>query len=242
KVLGCNAPTEITMQIDFPFVGTVWRTDRAEAEGPSTTRVDTAISWKTSGIKAPVLDFMAARMLRKYGALYDKRVAELIQENEPAEQTRDHSSDQRGAAIGKAHPLCEPGQAAETRGDEQRAEHERQSRALHDRLQGRADQTAHRARRAKSEQHLAIDVRPHDEEPGKGPGEVGKRHQRDREPHVELRCQDRRENAPDAEAGDRGDRAGDHCGEGRHDRERVHALYPPPRMRTPRGTDLLHDP
>src|SRR5439155_449727 len=51
KVLGCKAPSEITMQIEFPFVGTVWRTDRAEAEGPSTTRVDTAISWKTSGIK-----------------------------------------------------------------------------------------------------------------------------------------------------------------------------------------------
>jgi len=81
KVLGCKAPTEITMQIEFPFVGTVWRTDRAEAEGPSTTRVDTAISWKTTGIKAPVLDFMAARMLRRYGAQYDKRVAEMIQDS-----------------------------------------------------------------------------------------------------------------------------------------------------------------
>ena len=81
KVLGCKAPTEITMQIEFPFVGTVWRTDRAAAEGPSTTRVDTAISWKTTGIKAPVLDFMATRMLRRYGALYDKRVAEMLQES-----------------------------------------------------------------------------------------------------------------------------------------------------------------
>jgi hypothetical protein len=81
KVLGCNAPTEITMQIGFPFVGTVWRTDRIEPEGPSTTRVDTAISWHTSGIAAPVLDFMASRMLRRYGGLYDKRVAEMIQEN-----------------------------------------------------------------------------------------------------------------------------------------------------------------
>jgi uncharacterized protein YndB with AHSA1/START domain len=79
KVLGCNAPTEMTMQIGFPFVGTVWRTDRIEAEGPSTTRVDTAISWKTSGLKAPVLDFMASRMLRRYGALYDKRVSEMLE-------------------------------------------------------------------------------------------------------------------------------------------------------------------
>lgn len=81
KVLGCKAPNELTMQIEFPFVGTVWRTDRAEAEGPSTTRVDTAISWKSTGIKAPVLDFMATRMLRRFGAQYDKRVAEMIQEN-----------------------------------------------------------------------------------------------------------------------------------------------------------------
>ena len=79
KVLGCTAPREITMQIDFPFVGTVWRTDRIEAEGPSTTRVDSAISWKTNGIKAPVLDFMASRMLRRYGALYDKRVSEMLE-------------------------------------------------------------------------------------------------------------------------------------------------------------------
>jgi uncharacterized protein YndB with AHSA1/START domain len=81
RVLGCNAPTEITMQIGFPFVGTVRRTDRVEAEGPATTRVDTAISWQTSGIKGRLLDFMASRMLRRYGALYDKRVAEMIQEN-----------------------------------------------------------------------------------------------------------------------------------------------------------------
>jgi len=79
KVLGCNAPTEITMQIGFPFVGTVWRTDRIEAEGPSTTRVDTAISWDAHGIKAPVLNFMASRMLRRYGALYDKRVSEMLE-------------------------------------------------------------------------------------------------------------------------------------------------------------------
>jgi len=79
KVLGCNAPKEITMQIEFPFVGTVWRTDRAEAEGPWTTRVDSAISWTSRGIKAPVLNFMASRMLREYGALYDKRVAEMLE-------------------------------------------------------------------------------------------------------------------------------------------------------------------
>jgi len=69
------------MQMDFPMVGNAWRTDRVEAEGPSTTRVDTAVSWKTSGIKAPFLDFMVGRLLRKYGTEYDKRVAEMLQES-----------------------------------------------------------------------------------------------------------------------------------------------------------------
>jgi uncharacterized protein YndB with AHSA1/START domain len=81
KVLGCKAPTELTMQIEFPFVGTVWRTDRAAAEGHSTTRVDTAIAWNSGGIKGPVLDFMVSRMLRRFGAQYDRRVAEMIQES-----------------------------------------------------------------------------------------------------------------------------------------------------------------
>ena len=39
KVIDCSAPREITMQMDFPVVGSVLRTDRVEAEGPSTTRV-----------------------------------------------------------------------------------------------------------------------------------------------------------------------------------------------------------
>lgn len=78
KILACDVPTEITMQMDFPFVGAVWRTDRVAAEGPATTRVDTAISWNSSGIKAPFLDFMVARMLRKYGSLYDRRVSEML--------------------------------------------------------------------------------------------------------------------------------------------------------------------
>lgn len=69
------------MQMDFPMVGNVWRTDRIEPEGPSATRVDTSISWNTSGLTAPLVDMFVARMLRKYGNEYDKRVAEMIQEN-----------------------------------------------------------------------------------------------------------------------------------------------------------------
>jgi hypothetical protein len=68
------------MQMDFPMVGNVWRTDRIEPEGPSTTRVDSSMSWNTSGLKAPVIDMLVARMLRKYGNEYDKRVAGMIQE------------------------------------------------------------------------------------------------------------------------------------------------------------------
>ena len=78
KVLDSSAPNEITMQMDFPLAGTVWRTDRIEAEGPATTRVDTAIVWQAHGIKAPLVDFMVRRMLMKYGAVYNKRVAEML--------------------------------------------------------------------------------------------------------------------------------------------------------------------
>ncbi|HEV8536167.1 MAG TPA: DUF2652 domain-containing protein [Candidatus Limnocylindria bacterium] len=78
RILACDVPSEITMQMDFPFVGAVWRTDRVAAEGPATTRVETAISWNATGLKAPFVDFMVARMLRKYGTLYDKRVSEML--------------------------------------------------------------------------------------------------------------------------------------------------------------------
>jgi hypothetical protein len=78
RVLDCNVPTEITMQMDFPFAGTVWRTDRVAAEGPSTTRVDTAVAWHVGGIKAPLVDFLVSRMFRKYSSEYDRRVSEML--------------------------------------------------------------------------------------------------------------------------------------------------------------------
>ena len=78
RILACDAPRELTMQMDFPFVGTVWRTDRVAPEGAATTRVDTAITWHARGIAAPLADFMASRMLRKYGAIYDRRVSEML--------------------------------------------------------------------------------------------------------------------------------------------------------------------
>lgn len=78
RVVACEAPNEITMQMQFPLAGTVLRTDRVTAEGPSTTRVDTAIAWNVRGLRAPVVDFMVARMLRKYEAMYDRRVAEML--------------------------------------------------------------------------------------------------------------------------------------------------------------------
>jgi uncharacterized protein YndB with AHSA1/START domain len=78
RVLACDVPSEITMQMDFPFAGKVWRTDRVAAEGPSTTRVETAISWEARGIKTPFVDFMVSRILRKYGGTYDRRVAEML--------------------------------------------------------------------------------------------------------------------------------------------------------------------
>ena len=78
KVLDCDAPREITIQMDFPFAGKIWRTDRLEAEGPSVTRVDTAVAWRSAGIRKPFIDYVVARMLRQYGSLYDKRVSEML--------------------------------------------------------------------------------------------------------------------------------------------------------------------
>ncbi len=78
KILACDVPSELTMQIDFPMVGSIWRTDRVAQEGPATTRVDTAIAWQSRGLRAPLVDFMVARLLRKYGEQYDRRVTELL--------------------------------------------------------------------------------------------------------------------------------------------------------------------
>ena len=78
KVLACDVPSEITMQLDFPFVGSIWRTDRVAPEGPAATRVDTAIAWESRGLRAPLVDFMVARLLRKYGDQYNRRVAEIL--------------------------------------------------------------------------------------------------------------------------------------------------------------------
>lgn len=85
KVLDCSAPREITMQMDFPMVGSVLRTDRIEPEGPSTTRVDSAAAWKTTGIRGPIVNVMVSRLLRKYTDEYDKRVMELISEQRARE-------------------------------------------------------------------------------------------------------------------------------------------------------------
>jgi len=78
KVLACEVPSEITMQLDFPFVGSVRRTDRVAQEGPAATRVDTAMAWESRGLRAPLVNFMVARLLRKYGDQYNRRVTEIL--------------------------------------------------------------------------------------------------------------------------------------------------------------------
>jgi uncharacterized protein YndB with AHSA1/START domain/class 3 adenylate cyclase len=85
KVIDCAAPREITMQMDFPMVGSVLRTDRIEAEGPATTRVESAASWSNSGIRGAFVNVMVSRLLRKYSTEYDKRVTELLSEERARE-------------------------------------------------------------------------------------------------------------------------------------------------------------
>src|SRR5206468_7199770 len=125
--------------------------------------------------------------------------------DEPPGKPGQRAADERRAPPGKAHPLREAGEAPDPREDKEQTEDDGERRALHDRLQGRTDKPADRARRAESEQHVSIDPRTDDEKANEGAGEVGERDHRDRETHIELRGEDGREHAADSEAGDRCD-------------------------------------
>ena len=153
-----------------------------------------------------------------------RRADTTLISHEPSEQSGERSTDECRTASGEPHALRESGQAAQARKDQEKTEDDRQGRALDDPLKGRTAEPADRARRAKTEEDLAIDVRSDEKKTDERAGEVGKRHHRYRETNVELCREDRGEHAADPEPGDRGDRARKHRGNGRHDGEQVHAL------------------
>ena len=84
RVLEAHEPHEITMNVAFPFIGQIWRTDRVVPEGEG-SRVDSAVYWdEPTGLKAKLQSLIAVRMMRKYFGSYDARMDEVLRERPPA--------------------------------------------------------------------------------------------------------------------------------------------------------------
>jgi uncharacterized protein YndB with AHSA1/START domain len=84
RVLEAREPDEITINVSFPFLGQIWRTDRVVPEGDG-SRVDSAVYWdEPQGLKAKLGSVMAVRMMRKYFANYDAKMDEILRERAPA--------------------------------------------------------------------------------------------------------------------------------------------------------------
>ena len=83
RVLEAHEPDELTINVSFPFLGQIWRTDRVVPEGAG-TRIDSAIYWdEPQGLKAKLGSVMALRMMRRYFAQYDERMDEILREPVP---------------------------------------------------------------------------------------------------------------------------------------------------------------
>jgi len=85
RVLSAEQPSELTITVEFPFVGRIYRTDRVAREGGG-TRIDTAVSWaEPKGIRMKVGAVVAIRMMKKYFNEYDDRMDAMLAE--PASTT-----------------------------------------------------------------------------------------------------------------------------------------------------------
>ena len=74
RVLNAQQPSELTITVEFPYVGRIYRTDRVVREGTG-TRIDTAVYWEEpKGIKLKVGALVAVRMMKKYFGDYDDRM------------------------------------------------------------------------------------------------------------------------------------------------------------------------
>ncbi|MDQ6859138.1 MAG: DUF2652 domain-containing protein [Chloroflexota bacterium] len=80
RVLNAERPSELTITVEFPFVGRIYRTDRVVREGGG-TRIDTAVYWdEPKGIRKKVGAAVAVRMMKKYFGAYDDRMAVMLKE------------------------------------------------------------------------------------------------------------------------------------------------------------------
>lgn len=83
RVVGAEQPSELTVTVEFPFVGRIYRTDRVSHEGAG-TRVDSAVYWdEPRGVKAKLGTIMAVRMMKKYFDRYDENMERMLTEATP---------------------------------------------------------------------------------------------------------------------------------------------------------------
>jgi uncharacterized protein YndB with AHSA1/START domain len=80
RVLNAERPSELTITVEFPFVGRIYRTDRVVHEGAG-TRIDTAVYWdEPKGIRQKLGTVVAVRMMKKYFGEYDDRMDAMLKD------------------------------------------------------------------------------------------------------------------------------------------------------------------
>jgi uncharacterized protein YndB with AHSA1/START domain len=85
RVINAEKPSELTITVEFPFVGRIYRTDRVVHEGPG-TRIDTAVYWdEPKTLKMKLGTMVAVRMMKKYFGEYDDRMDAMLKEATPAD-------------------------------------------------------------------------------------------------------------------------------------------------------------
>lgn len=84
RVIKAKQPSELTITVEFPFVGRIYRTDRVVPEGPG-TRIDTAVYWdEPKGLRMKLGTIVAVRMMKKYFGEYDDRMVAMLKEAAPS--------------------------------------------------------------------------------------------------------------------------------------------------------------
>lgn len=87
RVVNAERPSELTVTVEFPYVGRIYRTDRIfhdrifhEGGG---TRIDSAVSWdEPRGIKDRFGTMIAIRMMKRYFGQYDDAMDEMLRARE----------------------------------------------------------------------------------------------------------------------------------------------------------------
>ena len=84
RVVNAERPEELTITVEFPYVGRIYRTDRVAREGEG-TRIDTAVYWdEPRGLKNKLGSVVAVRMMKRYFSRYDDNMERMLGEPVPA--------------------------------------------------------------------------------------------------------------------------------------------------------------